>query len=97
MNVNDCHVIKDVSDEMFTFLSDLIEASRIDEHMVYREAELDELWRMLHTERAIASGMLAKQLSIKIDIVTEVHDMIGQSANMAVALAAADRLRKAVV
>ena len=96
MNVNDCHTVEDSSDETVRILGDLIESSRSDEQMVYRETELDELWRLLIAEQSIADPALAEQISAKIDLVMEVHDMVALPASDAIGPAAAARLRTLV-
>ena len=96
VNVNDCHDIKDGSSETFLFLSDLISSSRTDEHMVYRECELDELWRLLLAERALAAAAEVARIDARIAGVVEVHDLLGLNATAATAIDAAARLRALV-
>jgi hypothetical protein len=81
MNVNHCHDIGNASDETLRFLSDLIEVSRSDEQLVYREAEIDELWRLLRHSNADAAA---------IATVMEVHDLLEDAGN---AKMAAGKLR----
>jgi hypothetical protein len=81
MDANCCHDIDDTSDETLRILSDLIEVSRTDEQMIYREAEIDELWRLLRSTKASAAT---------IATVMKVHDLLEQPGN---AREAAKRLR----
>ena len=90
MDANCAHEITDTSDETLQFISDLIHVSRTDEQMIYREAEIDELWRLLDFTRASASGDTARALAAKISVVMEVHDMLEETSN---AQRAAQRLR----
>ena len=93
MDANCAHEISDTSDETLRVLSDLIEVSRTEEQMVYRESEIDELWRLLDAHRAAASGDAAAALAVRIGVVMEVHDLLEQPAN---ARDAAERLRALV-
>jgi hypothetical protein len=72
MNANHSHEISDTSDETLQFISDLIAVSRTAEHMIYREAEIDELWRLLRGTHASAATLA---------VVMEVHDMLEDSTN----------------
>ena len=49
MDPDDINAVEDYSPETLTKLSDALERSTSREHFIYREAELDDLWRVLDT------------------------------------------------
>ena len=91
MDVNCFHEVEDASPETIELLADLIEASRTDEQMVYREAELDELWRWIGTGASVAS---ADRRDAVLAEVVAIHDLIEEPENARVA---AGRLRAIAV
>lgn len=77
------HAIEDHSAGTILALSDIIERSSSREHLVYREAELDDLWRLVHTtlERArddTRREREASALEALLAVVAEAHDLVGR-------------------
>lgn len=94
MDIDSLYDVSDTSPETLVLLSGLIARSRSEEQLVYRETEIDELWRLLAIERKWASGARAAQIDKVMGVVMVVHDLIGVSAEPA---AAADMLRTLAV
>ena len=71
MDLDQLHPIEDLSRRTLMELSERIARSRTEEQFVYRECEIDELWRLLgpaHAEddnAALRAGVM------------EVHDLVG--------------------
>jgi hypothetical protein len=91
MDLDTCNALPDASPATLSAVADLIAASRSEEQMVYREIELDEVWRLLLAEQALGGDAVA--LDHRIAAVHEIHDMIAVPADPSVAAAAAARLR----
>jgi len=77
-------------------IAERIELSRRPEHLIYRESELDEVWRLLDltlcAERETMPGEVRDALVLLRAQVVEAHDLIGIDSQPA---AAARRLREA--
>lgn len=98
MSVDDIYIIEDYSPHTLAQLIERVEKSNAFEHMIYRESELDEVWRLLDGDIAMAarSGANSAQvqrLTALRALIIEAHDFIGNSSNTA---AARNRLLKAV-
>jgi hypothetical protein len=87
--------IEDYSPETLARLCDALDRSTTREHYVYREAELDDLWRVLDTALSGArrdsrkrgeAGRLERLLTVTM----EAHDLVGSDERPA---EAAVRLR----
>jgi hypothetical protein len=89
MDLDTCNAVPDASDATLRTLAGLIAASTTEEHMVYRETELDEVWRLLKTQRDADPAALDERAAAVHDI----HDMIAVTVDPAVTAAAAARLR----
>ncbi|WP_042297889.1 hypothetical protein [Paraburkholderia bannensis] len=79
-------------------LAGRIGASREIEHMIYRESELDEVWRLLDADVAAAArtGLVDAQLQRLLrlrELVIEAHDLVGNDADT---VAACERLNQAI-
>lgn len=99
MTVDDIHSIEDYSPETLRELIRRIESSRTLEHMIYRESELDEIWRLLDNDIVAAAtrqGSNAPEVQNLIalrGLIVEAHDFIGHDSNT---VDACDRLLNAV-
>jgi hypothetical protein len=93
--VNAGHVVpvEDSSPETLRNLVAHLELSTAFEHFVYREAELDALWRLAEIPLTRGRHELAPEeeevLRVVLDAARGAHDMVGAEQP----LAAADRLR----
>jgi hypothetical protein len=82
MSPDDVYQVEDYSPGTFEALSDALERSTSREHFVYREAELDDLWRILDTALARArrdtrERERAKRIERLQAIAMEAHDLVG--------------------
>jgi hypothetical protein len=82
MEPDDIYPVEDYSPETLAVLSDALERSTSREHLVYREAELDDLWRVLDTalgeaRRDSRAGALAAQLEELRALTMRAHDLVG--------------------
>ncbi|MGF6695730.1 hypothetical protein OKW38_000341 [Paraburkholderia sp. MM5496-R1] len=98
MNVNDIHSIEDYSPETLRELIGRVEKSSTFEHMIYRESELDEVWRLLDNDIVAAARQGSnvrevQNLAALRNLIVEAHDFIGNDSNT---VDARDRLLKAV-
>lgn len=96
---SDVFEIRDASAETLQTLCALLERSTEREHFVYREAELDDLWRYLDTaiaglrrETAAETPELRRLIALRA-IVNDAHDAVGRDED---AQRAARRLRSAL-
>src|SRR5216684_3586007 len=82
------HPVEDCSEDSIQALISLIERSHAPEHFLYREAELDDLWRQVQTRLAAARAgqaaaearLLDQQLQVVWDAHNLVADMNGREA-----------------
>lgn len=98
MNVDDIHLIADCSRATLRELIGRVEQSRSFEQMVYRESELDEIWRLLDNDIAAAARQRSNERAVRRlaalrALIVEAHDFIGNDSNT---IDARDRLLKAV-
>lgn len=87
MDLDQLHPVEDLSRRTLLDLSDRIAASTTEEQMVYRECEVDELWRLLGPAHAPEDNAPLRAA------VMEVHDLIGVDGDVR---RAAERLRSIV-
>jgi hypothetical protein len=84
MDVEALNEIVDYSPLTLQTLADTIGRSRSPEQLIYRECELDELWRMLDLEiegiQTAAPAELPRLVSLR-DEVMKAHDLIGVEGN----------------
>jgi hypothetical protein len=98
-SVDTPHSIPDMSRSVMLALIERIKKSRTDEHLVYRESEIDEVWLLLDASIAEAqwaggkSAEIARLEAFKAAIM-EVHDLIAVDRNVATAAA---RLRESLL
>ncbi|MGF6260414.1 hypothetical protein OKW50_005511 [Paraburkholderia youngii] len=98
MNVDDLHSIEDYSPETLRQIIERVENSRTFEQMIYRESELDEVWRLLDNDiaaeaRNAANSAEGQNLVALRNLVIEAHDLVGNESNT---VDARERLLKAV-
>jgi hypothetical protein len=86
MQLDQAHPISDLSAQTLAQLVTRIELSRTEAQFVYRECELDEVWRLLDAPDAPASAALR-------DAVERAHDLVGMEGKPA---EAAQALRDAL-
>jgi hypothetical protein len=93
MNVSEIHAVNDYSGATIAALAGRLEGSTELEHFVYREAELDDLWRVIDTALAEArdqrDGESERFLTSLKSLTHEAHDLVGSEQPRA----AAERLR----
>lgn len=92
MNVDSINTVDDYSKETLSALCELIEQSTTLEHLIYREAEMDEVWRILDlaiTDSRTPSADLPKLVEAR-EIIMQVHDLIGVDEDV---VAAAEKLK----
>jgi hypothetical protein len=95
---DEIHEIDDFSSATLQAQVDRLLASSSAEHLIYRESELDEIWRLLDLE--IASGRadgapvadLAPLESMRASVM-QAHDLVGNDGNLH---GAAQRLRNLI-
>ncbi|SIT48819.1 conserved hypothetical protein [Paraburkholderia piptadeniae] len=98
MNVDDLHSIEDYLPETLRQIIERVENSRTFEQMIYRESELDEVWRLLDNDiagaaRNAANPAKGQNLVALRELIIEAHDLIGNESNT---VDARERLLKAV-
>ena len=66
-----------------------IGASKTTEQMIYREAELDEVWRLIDMDRAQAPADSPRhgELGRLLELVRRAHDLVGQDEDASAAAA----------
>jgi hypothetical protein len=92
VNLDTLHMIDDLEPGTIMALARRIEYSTTQEQLIYRESEIDELWRLLGLTNAKTPDEVHR-LSALRDAVMEVHDMVGVDENTT---GAATRLRAAL-
>lgn len=98
MDTDQVNEIEDLSDDTINSLVQRIERSNAVEQLIYRESEIDELWRLLGgvnpaANVAEANGANPERIRALRAVIMEVHDLIGVDENPA---AAAAKLRAAL-
>jgi hypothetical protein len=99
MDIDSAHVIPDISRPVMLQLIERVKKSRTDEQLIYREAEVDEVWFLLDAaiaEMQWAGGKSAEiaQLEAFKAAIMEIHDLIAVDRNVALAAA---RLRESLL
>ena len=98
MSPDDVCPVEDFSSATLAALIDALERSTTREHCVYREAELDDLWRVVDTAlRAARRDTRERERMLRLEelqtIAVEAHDLVGADERP---LEAAARLRTAL-
>jgi hypothetical protein len=91
MELDSVHPINDLSLRTLIDLSERIARSTSEEHLVYRESEIDEVWRLLGPSHAAASE--DERTAALRRVIMEVHDLVGVDSNPT---AAAAKLRSVI-
>jgi hypothetical protein len=88
MDPDSLHPIADVSLQTLQALIQRIERSRTPEQLVYRESEIDEIWRLLgpNIEDLVLPAPGLQPAALK-RAVLEAHDLVGVDGNVAAAAA----------
>jgi len=92
------NAIRGLDDAQVGALIQRLENSHTLEHLIYREAELDEVWRFVEAAlreaaRQGGSGELGEVLTALREAVEKVHDLVGDDDD---AIAAAQELRRSI-
>jgi hypothetical protein len=101
LDLDDLMTVSDLSANILRTMASRIEASRTVEQIVYRETELDEVWRIADLAVARARARAGERYDAAPSPIAEVaalvhsaHDLIGDDEDI---VAAAAELRKAAV
>jgi hypothetical protein len=98
MHADDLIFIDDYTGATLRDLVERVSVSSTVEHMIYRESELDEVWRLLDADVACAGrdrlgeAQLRRLLTLR-ELIIEAHDLIGNDSDT---VAARDRLARAI-
>jgi hypothetical protein len=96
--LDDLMTVSEMSPDTLRLMAARIEASRTPGHIVYRETELDEVWRLaemaLSQARHRGQKDRAKYVGALAELVHAAHDLIGEKEDP---VAAAAALRKAAL
>ncbi|RWA53263.1 hypothetical protein AU476_14485 [Cupriavidus sp. UYMSc13B] len=99
MHAHDLTSIDDYSAATLSSICERMAVSREVEHMIYRESELDEVWRLLDADVANAARdrrsaqQLQRRLEAMRSLVIEAHDLVGNDGDT---VAARERLGRAI-
>ncbi|NSX14709.1 hypothetical protein HTY52_11570 [Cupriavidus taiwanensis] len=98
MHADDLVSIDDYSPATLSSICARMAVSREVEHMIYRESELDEVWRLLDADVANAardggSAQQLQRLETMRALVIEAHDLVGNDGDT---VAARERLGRAI-
>lgn len=85
------HDVDDYSEITIRAMIDRLERSTTPEHFVYRETELDEMWRVVDLRLAQAGESERRQLVPLKAAIMRAHDLVGMDDKP---LEAADALRR---
>lgn len=97
MDLDSILPVESMSDLVIQTLVDRIQRSRTEEQFIYRESELDELWRLLDVavREGIHDGTHGEEQLRQIrDAVHRAHDLVGMDGKP---LEAAAALREALI
>ncbi|PQA87627.1 hypothetical protein [Hyphococcus luteus] len=95
MDLDDICDIEAVSRRTLEAMTERIRASRSEEHFIYREAELDQIWRIIgaRAEEKRRDSQARRDLAALQKAVHQAHDLIGLNPQP---IAAAGVLRQAL-
>ncbi len=96
MDLDDILPVENFSDLTLQVLADRLQRTRTDEQCIYRESELDELWRLV--DIAISAGDpdgLRDETTLRMmrDAIHKAHDLVGMDTRPK---EAAEVLREAI-
>lgn len=70
-------IVDDTSVETLRNIQAHLRISSTFEHCAYREAELDEVWRLLDMRLRVASGAELDHLARMREVIWQAHDLVG--------------------
>jgi hypothetical protein len=99
MDIDSAHSIPDMSRPAMLQLIERVTRSRTDEQLIYREAEIDEVWLLIDAAIAEAQWVGGKAAEIaRLEAfkaaMMEAHDLVAVDRNV---VAAATRLRESLL
>jgi TPP-dependent pyruvate/acetoin dehydrogenase alpha subunit len=91
MDIDHAQSIDDFAPQTLRALSERIRRSTSEEQLVYREAEIDEVWRLIDIALDLARQELRNEDAARLEqlktLAWEVHDLIGNDGDRARAIA----------
>ena len=69
--------VEDMSAETLRNIQAHLRISSTFEHCTYREAELDEVWRLLDMRQRVATGSELDRLARMREVIWQAHDLVG--------------------
>lgn len=99
MDLDDIHDVDDYSEITLRKMIDRLRRSTTAEHFIYRETELDEMWRVIDIELARVVGDAAEtaRLSHLRATVMRAHDLVGVDGQPVAAAQELERLLPGVL
>ena len=88
--LDEIHDVDDYSQITIRAMIDRLERSTTEEQFIYRETELDEMWRLVDIRRAGAQGDERNALEALKAAIMRAHDLVGMEGKP---LEAAQELR----
>lgn len=88
--LDDIHDVDDYSELTIRAMIDRLERSTTPEQFIYRETELDEMWRLVDIRIRIADGAEKAALEDMRGAIVRAHDLVGMEGQP---LDAANELR----
>ncbi|MBB3927399.1 hypothetical protein GGR43_003128 [Sphingobium jiangsuense] len=77
MDLDDIHDVDDYSDATLRAMIDRLERSTTEEQFIYRETELDEMWRLVDIRLIQAEGEERAALLVLKEAIMRAHDLVG--------------------
>jgi len=77
VDLDDIHDVDDYSDATLRAMIDRLERSTTEEQFIYRETELDEMWRLVDIRLIQAEGEERAALLVLKEAIMRAHDLVG--------------------
>jgi len=77
VDLDDIHNVDDYSDATLRAMIDRLERSTTEEQFIYRETELDEMWRLVDIRLTQAEGEERAALLVLKEAIMRAHDLVG--------------------
>lgn len=77
VDLDDIHDVDDYSDATLRAMIDRLERSTTEEQFIYRETELDEMWRLVDIRLTQAEGEERAALLVLKEAIMRAHDLVG--------------------
>jgi len=77
VDLDDIHDVDDYSDATLRTMIDRLERSTTEEQFIYRETELDEMWRLVDIRLIQAEGEERAALLVLKEAIMRAHDLVG--------------------